>query len=188
MGAYNIQEGNVFFIDDSQFNAFVEGMKSQKVRKLEKKALRKTGAILQSETKKQLRREKGTVIAKSKDRNQWYKGIRLNVGETTNHEQFWYVHILGYYMLKWFEMGTAERITETERVDGYRARLLDSNGSKLWLRQRGTKPHKTGRIKPLWFFKTAAQTNKARLFHEMDENWKKIIVTEFTKQNIKGFK
>lgn len=172
-----------FYVDDSNFVAFVDGMKSKRVRSLEKSALRKTGGVLKTETRKSLRRAKGKVLSKSSNGKDWYNGIKLSVGETTKGEQYWQVHILGYYMLKWFEMGTVKRRTTTSRGNSYRARLLDTYGSKQWIHQRGTSPHDTGQIKPLWFFRSAYTSNQKKLVDTMQNEWKKIIVREFIKKN-----
>lgn len=63
------------YVDDSNFVAFVEGMKSKRVRSLEKSALRKTGNMMKSAATKSLKRVKGNVINKSKRKSDWYKGI-----------------------------------------------------------------------------------------------------------------
>ena len=179
-------ETTQIYVDDSNFVAFVDGMKSSRVRSLEKQALRRTGSILQKDTKKTLKVKKGSVLAKSARKNDWYKGIRLSVQKTTKGEQFFQVHILGFYILKWWEKGTDNRRTKKSRGNGYRARLLDTYGTKQWIHQRGTKPHDTGRIKPIWFFKETITRDKERLFQAMQDEWKKIIVKEFmTKGNVK---
>ena len=174
-------EETKIYIDDSNFVAFVDGMKSSRVRTLEKTALRKTGSILQKDTKKTLKARKGMVLAKSEHGKDWYKGIRLSVQKTTKGEQFWQVHILGWYMLKWFETGTEPRKTKKSRGNGYYTRK-GIFGAKQWVHQRGTKPHDTGRIKPLWFFKDTVAMDKERLFTAMQEEWKKIIVKEFVQK------
>lgn len=171
------------YVDDSNFVAFVEGMKSKRVRSLEKSALRKTGGVLRTETRKSLRRAKGSVLSKSKFGKDWYNGIKLSIGETTKGEQYWQVHILGFYMLKWFEMGTNKRRTEKSRGNSYYMRRLDVYGSKQWIHQRGTSPHDTGQIKPLWFFRSAVNANEKRLVETMQNEWKKIIVKEFIQKN-----
>lgn len=171
------------YVDDSNFVAFVDGMKSKRVRSLEKSALRKTGNLMKSEATKSLRRVKGQVLSKSAHGKDWYKGIRVSVQETKDRQQFWQVHILGYYMLKWFETGTVARKTKKSRYNSYQKRTLDTLGHHEWIHKRGTSPHATGRIKPLWFFRDAAAANKNRLVEKMQTEWRNIIVKEFIKKN-----
>ena len=146
------------YVDDSNFVAFVDGMKSKRVRNIEKQSLRKTANLMRKEAVASLRRAKGKVLAKSKFKNDWYKGIRSSVQETKQGELFWQVHILGWYMLKWYETGTNYRVTK----------------KKGWRR---------GEIKPLWFFKQAAQANKDRLIKKQQDEFRNIIVKEFIQNN-----
>lgn len=175
-----MQQSNLY-IDDSNFVQFVDGMKSSRVKSLEKQALRRTGSILQKDTRKNLKVKKGAVLARSEHKNDWYKGIRLSVQSAKNGEQFWQVHILGWYMLKWFETGTEPRKTKKSRSNGYYHRK-HIFGAKQWVHQRGTKPHSTGQVKPLWFFKETVNMDKERLFKSLQDEWKKIIVKEFVKK------
>ena len=94
------------YVDDSNFVAFVDGMKSKRVRNMEKSALRKSANLMKKEAVNSLKAEKGKVLAKSPHKADWYKGIRSSVQETKQGELFWQVHILGWYMLKWYETGT----------------------------------------------------------------------------------
>jgi hypothetical protein len=171
------------YVDDSRFVAFVDGMKSKRVRGLEKQALRKTGNLMRSEAVRSLRRAKGKVLSNSEHGKEWYKGIKASVGKDKNGNQYWQVHIMGYYMLKWFEKGTVIRRTKKSRYLSYQKRTLDTMGNHEWIHKRGTSPHATGQIKPIWFFKTAADRNKDRLVENMQSEWKKIIVKEFIKKN-----
>lgn len=171
------------YVDDSSFVAFVDSMQSKRVRNMEKSALRKTGNMMKSAAVKSLRKAKGKVLSKSENGKDWYKGIRSSVGETTDGKQFWQVHIMGYYMLKWYEMGTIYRRTKKSRGESYRKRTLDTMGNHLWIHTRGTKPHNTGAIKPLWFFRDAAAQNKEKLIEKMQTEWRNIIVKEFIKKN-----
>lgn len=146
------------YVDDSNFVAFVDGMKSKRVRSLEKSALRKSANLMKKEATNSLKAEKGKVLAKSPHKSDWYKGIRSSVQETKQGELFWQVHILGWYMLKWYEMGTKYRVTK----------------KKGWRR---------GEIKPLWFFKRAADANKEKLIKKQQDEFRNIIVKEFIKKN-----
>ena len=171
------------YVDDSNFVAFVEGMKSKRVRSLEKSALRKAGNMMKSAATKSLKRVKGNVINKSKRKSDWYNGIRMSVQEDKEKRQFWQVHILGFYILKWLEMGTEERRTKKSRGNSYQKRTLDTNGSHLWVHKRGTSPHATGKMKPIWWFRDAAAQNKEKLVEKMQIEWRNIIVKEFIKNN-----
>lgn len=171
------------YVDDSNFVAFVDGMKSKRVRNMEKSALRKAGNLMKSEATKSLKRVKGQVLSKSAHGKDWYKGIRMSVQDDKEGRQFFQVHILGYYMLKWFEVGTVPRKTKKSRYNSYYMRRLDTLGNHQWIHQRGTSPHITGQIKPLYFFRTAAEANKERLIEKMQTEWRNIIVKEFIKKN-----
>lgn len=142
------------YIDDSNFVAFVDGMKSKRVRNIEKQSLKKSASLMRKEAVASLRRVMGKVLAKSKFKNDWYKGIRQSVQETKQGELFWQVHILGWYKLKWFEKGTNLRVTKK-------------------------KGKRRGQIQPLWFFKAAADANKEKLIKKQQEEFRNIIVKEF---------
>lgn len=143
------------YIDDSNFVAFVDGMKSKRVRNIEKQSLRKAANLMRKEAVASLRREKGKVLANSPHKRDWYNGIKASVQETKQGELFWQVHILGWWLLKFFEMGTNLRVTK--------------------------KGKRRGQIQPLWYFKAAADANKEKLIQKQKDEFRNIIVKEFVK-------
>jgi len=76
------------------------------------------------------------------------------------------VHIMGDYRLKFFEKGTKERTTKSARTSGSGRRL-----------KRIGKGGNRGRIKPLYFFRTARDNEgliNSAIFESLDKSFKEL--------------
>lgn len=65
------------------------------------------------------------------------------------------VSIMKDHRLKWFEKGTNDRVTKGRKITG-----IDESSSRYALKREG-KGHYTGKIKPTYFFRRAAQNTTA---------------------------
>lgn len=73
------------------------------------------------------------------------------------------VHIMGDYMMKWFELGTKERKTKSRKIVGsYR------KGMRKFLTRAG-KGRNTGKIDALYLFQKAQRYSQKKVFDEMEK-------------------
>ena len=170
-------------IDASRFYDFVEHMDKRTLNKAEKEALRKSVSVVRTATLRNLRgRWKGANSTKGGGRPA--KGVVANVQKATTGDWYGQVHIMGKggsgergYLLRFFEMGTAERFTKV-RTRAFRGRTADE------LRASG-KGYR-GRIRALWFFRDAVQSTKQQVFEGIDDRMQAAVAKQWAKSAAKG--
>lgn len=79
------------------------------------------------------------------------------------------VHIMSDYRVKWFEMGTKERETKGRKIVGGRF------FGKRKVIMRSGKGHRTGKIKPEWFFKKAIRRKSPEAEKIIEEGMNKVF-------------
>ena len=121
-------------------NLFSE-LNSRQQKQAHRNALRRSANILVKETKKQLKSHLGKVV---NHRNRWNgKTLQSGIKSKADNKEA-KVHIMGDFRLKFFELGTKQR-------------KLKKNGANR------------GRIKALYFFRTAQQNKEQEVFSTMDK-------------------
>ena len=121
-------------------NLFSE-LNSRQQKQAHRNALRRSANILVKETKKQLKSHLGKVV---NHRNRWNgKTLQSGIKSKADNKEA-KVHIMGDFRLKFFELGTKQR-------------KLKKNGANR------------GKIKALYFFRTAQQNKEQEVFSTMDK-------------------
>ena len=92
------------------------------------------------------------------------------------------VHIMGDYMMKWFEMGTKERKTKGWKIIGQYKRRKDGKRRYNW---RIGKGRRTGRIKPEHLFDRAQKSTESAIYQSMKEGLKQEIMKTYKRVNRK---
>ena len=122
-------------------------LNSKNQKKAHRQALSKALSILIKQAKANL---KGKVNDAPTERSNWkrktrrpiMKGIRSSIDRDAIEGK---AHIMGDFRLKWFEKGTVER----------------------WGKKNPNKY--SGRIKPLWFFKSAREQKESEISKQMEQ-------------------
>jgi hypothetical protein len=138
-----------FQIDNKQ----VLDMFSEFDKKLRKKTfvtvLRKSANVLRKQTISNLKQVVKNIDTKDRYGNSFRKGIKISIAKDSQSAK---VHILGFWMLKFFEMGTVQRF------------------SKKWKGKKLRKERYTGKIKRYEFFKRAKEQTEQQIFSLINEN------------------
>lgn len=169
--------------DASRFYDFVQSMDKKTMNRAEKDALRSSVRVISTQTRRNLR-GRWPASGSTKGGKKPAEGVVANVQKATSGQLYGQVHIMGTgrrdsrgYLLRFFEMGTAERFTKVRS----RARRGRSVGE---LRASG-KGYR-GRIKPLWFFRDAVAQTKAQVFDGMESQMQAAVVKQWAKSASKG--
>ena len=112
-----------------------------------KSALRKSSNVIAKEAKKNLKSSLGKSASHNGKYGRMNKGIKVRVAKSGKSSK---IHIMGDFRLKWFEMGTKERI-----------------------RKKGGS---TGKISPLYFFKKANDSKKKEAENLLIKNLEEAII------------
>lgn len=170
-------------IDASRFYDFVEHMDKRTLNKAEKEALRKSVGVVRTATMRNLRgRWRGANSTKGGKKPS--RGVVANVQKSTRGELYGQVHIMGKggsgergYLLRFFEMGTAERFAKV-RTRAFRGR----SAGELRASGKGYR----GRIRPLWFFRDAVASTKREVFEGLEDRMQDAVVKQWAKSAAKG--
>lgn len=169
--------------DAGSFYSFVESMDKKTMNKAERDALRKSVRVISGQTRRNLRGRWPKSFS-TKGGRKPSEGVVANVQKSTNGELYGQVHIMGTgkpdsrgYLLRFFEMGTAERFSKV-RSRAYRGRTA----SELRSRMMGYR----GRIKPLWFFRDAVASTKKDVFEDMEDRMMDAVIKQWAKAASKG--
>ena len=170
-------------VDATRFYDFVGNMDQRTLAKAEKEALRKSVGVVRTATMRNLRARWNGANSNKKGQKP-SRGVVANVQKSTQGEWYGQVHIMGRggsgergYLLRFFEMGTAERFAGVRT----RARRGRSVGE---LRASG-KGYR-GRIRPLWFFRDAVATTRSQVFEGLEDRMQDAVVKQWAKSAAKG--
>ena len=174
---------NTDTVDASRFYDFVAHMDQKTLNKAEKEALRKSVGVVRTATLRNLRgRWKGASSTRHGKKPS--RGVVANVQKPTRGEWYGQVHIMGKggsgergYLLRFFELGTAERFTKV-RTRAFRGR----SAGELRASGKGYR----GRIKPLWFFRDAVSSTKSQVFDGISDRMQDAVVKQWAKSAAKG--
>ena len=174
---------NTDTVDASRFYDFVAHMDQKTLNKAEKEALRKSVGVVRTATLRNLRgRWKGASSTRHGKKPS--RGVVANVQKSTRGEWYGQVHIMGTggsgergYLLRFFELGTAERFTKV-RTRAFRGR----SAGELRASGKGYR----GRIKPLWFFRDAVSSTKSKVFDGISDRMQDAVVKQWAKSAAKG--
>lgn len=140
-------------IDSSQVDKLLNALDDDNVRNNAiYKGLMAGAKVLQGNTKESFRRAMGEAATHFSPyiKRPFFEGVTVS-GDKAYLETK--VSIMADYRMKWFEKGTAERVT------GYRVR----NGKYKKTSNNSGTSHSTGRIKPLYFFKSARNSSESAM-------------------------
>ena len=174
-------KGGGFTVDDSQFMQLARSLTGPQIKRAYRRQLKKSAEMLKKETDRlfaenthlskrhiEVVNRKGKVI---KGVEAGKATVRIYVGKKDMpHAK---VHIMGDYMMKWFEMGTKERKTKGWKIIGQYKRRKDG------------KSRRTGRIKPEHLFDRAQKSTESAIYQSMKEGLKQEIMKTYKRVNRK---
>lgn len=183
-------KGGGFTVDDSQFMQLARSLTGPQIKRAYRRQLKKSAEMLKKETdrlfaenthlsyrKIDITDRKGRILKKA---SAGRATVRIYVGKKDMpHAK---VHIMGDYMMKWFEMGTKERKTKGWKIIGQYKK--NDNGAK-WYNWRIGKGRRTGRIKPEHLFDRAQKATESAIFQSMKEGVKQEIMKTYKRVNRK---
>lgn len=140
-------------IDGEKVEKWLDTMSdSDYQRKVLYRAVMDGGRVLQTNTKDLFRRRMGESSAHNSKEvgGPFYDGVTLK-GDRAY--LFARVAIMKDYRMKWFELGTNERIHGHKIRKGVYEERVNASGSS----------HSTGRIKPLYFFRDARNSSQRQI-------------------------
>lgn len=129
-------------VDASRCYALFRRLNTRNQRKVNRAALRGAANKLKKEAVKNLQQVIGHNVRKSRtytrangttEKQSLAKGIRVVVKDSETAK----VHIMGDYRLKWFEMGTAQRITKGFRRKGKKIPLRRASARGRIFKEQG---------------------------------------------------
>ena len=136
-------------IDSEQVDKFLDTLADDEFRnRVLFNAVKAGGQVLRKNTEESLKRKWGENAYSA------IQGIRMKGNKSYNEAK---VYLLSDYKLWWFEMGTKERHTRGHKITGE-----EYVGKRKYLTRSG-KGHRTGRIKPLYFFKAAREGSESAI-------------------------
>lgn len=168
-----------FDVDDLDLRKVLDRLGEQKTSRMILSSMRKGLNIIAKETTLRFKTNRRGFAGKKvvkRSRGGKEKEVQLKVAKVviSNKEQTAKVHIMEDYRVKWFESGTKERKTKGRKI--YRGYW---KGKKKLLQRLG-KGHRTGRIKPEWFFKKSIRAKEAEAEQKINQEIKRV----FTKLSI----
>lgn len=146
-------------VDNKQVLKLFAELNSKRQKQAHRNALRQATNILVRETKQQLKSKLGR---KANSRNWWngkplQSGIKSSINKEITESK---VHIMGDFRLKFFEMGTKERITTGNNKASVRGRTPI---------RRQRKSASRGKITSIQFFKTAKQNKENEIENSLNQ-------------------
>ena len=135
-------------IDDKRILAEFGELTSKDQYKSYKKSIKKSANIIVRAARRRLKQRIGPAI---NHKNRWNgrtlaSGIRASIGRDKVTAS---VHIMGDFRLKFFELGTSERYTK-------------ASGRKYSRGRRGKGSYR-GKMKPLYFFRSAVKSKESEV-------------------------
>lgn len=139
-------------VDDRQVISLLDDLTGREIKRVQRQVLRQSGNILVKQARVNLRQNVRNTNKRSRFGKSMQSGIKQRIIKNNGDFES-KVHIMGDFRLKFFELGTQERHTKSAKsLAGYR---------------RG-KGRRTGRIKPLYFFKRAKNTTEPIIFNNIN--------------------
>lgn len=162
--------------DSRQFDTMVKNLTGPEMKKAILGTLRSGANILKKETEKQFHERVNLDGLKVKYTNKKGREVtkwkRLATVKVDRKELSAKVHIMSDFRTKFFEMGTAERMTKGHKVTGY-YRLRP--GGRLY-RKRSGKGGDRGRIGAGWHFRKAQRLTERKIFESIDGQLSRKII------------
>lgn len=158
-------------IDDRELERFCSGLQQAATRKVFLRSVRKGMNLLARDTATRFKRLHPGYKQKERYRRlkdgRWKKEKgKIATVATRKRENVVMVHIMGDYRAKWFEKGTRARFTRSHRIIGG---------------VRRGKGHRSGRIRPEWFFKMAQVATARQVENKISSEIKKEITKQVKK-------
>lgn len=148
--------------DYKPFAVLASNLTGAQMKKAKLRTVRYSANILKKETDSKYRfLKRRKEKAKPQEKKKFRKGQAVvKVDTRTGIAK---IHIMGDYMMKWFELGTKERRTKGRKIIG--EYHLSAGGRKYLLRKG--KGRRTGSIEPRYYFRSAQNATESRIFSEM---------------------
>lgn len=147
--------------DYKPFTVMASNLTGAEIKKAKLRTVRYSANILKKETDSKYR-----FLKKRKEKDK-LRGGKIRKGQAVvkvdTHTGIAKIHIMGDYMMKWFELGTKPRRTRGRKIIGYYS--LRAGGRKYLLRKG--KGRDTGQIEPKYYFRSAQNTTERQIFSEM---------------------
>lgn len=144
------------------FAVMASNLTGDEIKKAKLRTVRYSANILKKETD-----SKYLFLRKRKEKPQSQKKRTFRKGQAVvkvdTRTGIAKIHIMGDYMMKWFELGTKERKTKGRKIIGYYT--LRAGGRKYLLRKG--KGRRSGSINPHYYFRSAQNATEQRIFSEM---------------------
>jgi hypothetical protein len=168
--------GKYVTVDTGEALRMFKELESKNQKKAHSTALRRGANILLRETKKNIRlwvktdgshslwRKRGAQRKKKNGEvmKPMEYGVKTRVDKEATEAK---VHIMGDYMLKWFELGTKPRFRSRKKL--YMFKRHDY-GKRWYWRRDGGKDIPTGQIQPAYFFRKARDAKEKEIEGSME--------------------
>lgn len=158
-------------VDDRQVMALLDDLTGREVQRVERQVLRQSGSMLIKQTRANLRASVRNTNKRSRFGKSMQSGVKQRIIKNDGDFES-KVHIMGDFRLKFFELGTQERHTKSAKAI--------SNGDRT--RYRTGKGRRTGRIKPIYFFKRAKNTMEPIIYNNINKRVSQSIYNIYNKR------